>query len=122
MASRSQLADEPATTCNLHYIQRELGAVGYSDARMLAYVAGLIRDHGFPRPLPSMLKGGGMTVEVRSGSRWVRAAVDAWIAGYIPPDCAATIDAAAMSAAADDMDANARNLRLVGGRDMAGAA
>ena len=109
--------DPEATTCNLWYIRRELGQQRLSDARMVVYVDALIAQHGFPRPYPTMLKGGTLYRATHTRSTWQRAAVDAWLAGWIPPDVAATIDAAALAAAAADMDSAATNLRIVGGRD-----
>ena len=122
-------ADDPAgRTCNLHYIRRELGQQRYSDKRMVAYLAHLVEGYGFPAPLPSARKGGAITTAVHAGSAWHRAAVDAWIDGTgLPPAQSAAItraaDHRAHAEAAEDMDANALNLRLVGGRDyQAGAA
>lgn len=109
--------DPDATTCNLWYIRRELGQLRLSDARMVGYVDALIADHAFPRPYPTPLKGGGICRTAHVRASWNRAAVDAWLAGWIPPEAAATIDAAALAAAATEMDAAATQLRLVGGRD-----
>lgn len=118
MASRSFAADDPAArTCTIGYIQRELGQNALSQPRLVKYLRALIGGHGFPAPLPTILKGGTLTRDVHASSKWVRAAVDAWIDGFIPPDQAATIDDQAFAAAALDMDANAHRLRLVGGRE-----
>lgn len=123
MASRSLSAgtDPDATTCSFGYVRRELGQSALSDRRMVDYLRGLIGGHGFPRPLPTLMRGGSLTQDVTRKSAWIKSAVDAWLAGFIPPDCAATMDAAAIRAAAEDMDAAAHSLRLVGGRDYAGA-
>lgn len=116
-------ADDPAArTCNIHYIRRELGQSNYSDKRMVAYLAQLVEGFGFPAPLPGIRKGGTVSGAVHADSKWHRAAVDAWIDGTgLPPAQSAAIaraaDQRAHAAAASDMDANALNLRLVGGRD-----
>lgn len=123
MASRflRSAADDPANrTCTIYYVQRELGEQHLSEKRLCAYLRKLIAEYGFPKPLPTVMRGGSLTNDVHQRSKWIRAAVDAWIDGYIPPDCAATIDEKAMRAAAAEMDANAQNLRLVGGRDYRG--
>lgn len=118
MASRSLALEDPeARTCTIGYIQRELGQNRLSQPRLENYLRALILDHGFPPPLPTMVKGGKLTSDVHRSSRWSRAAVDAWIDGFIPPDCAATIDDQAHAAAALDMDDAATNLRLVAGKD-----
>lgn len=114
--------DTTGTTCTLWFIRRELGQHGYSDRRMVAYVTQLIDQHDFPRPLPAMRKGGVLTSAVTSNSTWPRAAVEAWIEGWLPPDAAAAIDRKARAEAAASMDDAARNLRLVGGRDHRGGA
>lgn len=106
--------DEP--TCNLFYIRRQLGRQNYGERRMVSYVALLIEQHGFPPPLPTLVRHKlvrGVTVD----SRWHRAAVDAWLGDFLPPANFAQVDRAAMAAAAEEMDANAGNLRLIrGGR------
>lgn len=114
-------SEDPATrTCTIHYVQRELGEGQLSDKRLCAYLRKLIAEYHFPRPLPTVVRGGAVTADVHPRSKWIRDAVDAWLAGWIPPDCAATLDARAMASAATDMDAAAQNLRLVGGRDYQG--
>lgn len=118
MASLPLLRDDPeARTCTFGYVQGQLGQNTLSQRRMAQYLRKLISDHGFPAPLPTIVKGGAITRDVHPSSKWVRAAVNAWLDGFIPPDCAATIDDQAYAAAALDMDAAAANLRLVGGRD-----
>lgn len=117
MASGSQ--DSAATTCTFGYVQGQLGQNRLSPRRMVQYLQQLVNLHGFPAPLPTIVKGGKLTTQVHPSSKWIRNAVHAWLDGFIPPDCAATIDHQALAAAAIDMDANAANLRLVGGRDHA---
>jgi hypothetical protein len=116
-------ADDPAArTCNLHYIRRELGQSNYSDKRMAQYLAQLVDRYQFPAPLPSIRKGGKVSAAVHADSKWLRAAVDAWIDGTgTPPPVAAAIERRAHAEAAEAMDAAALNLRMVGGRDYRGA-
>lgn len=113
-------ADDPeARTCNLHYIRRELGQ-SCSDRRMVLYLAQLIATEDFPRPLPTLVRGGTITREVHRRSEWLREAVDAWIDGFTPPGAAAQLDRRDRQRAAADMDSSASNLRLVAGRDVHG--
>lgn len=103
-------------TCSLWYIRRELGRHDYSDRRMVGYVTALIRELGFPPPLPSMVKKE-LTTSVTQHSHWLRSSVDAWLNDFLPPANAASVDRAAQAAAATEMDAAAHGLRLVrGGR------
>lgn len=122
MASRSPRhdPDRATATCTFHYVKRELGQSALSDRRAIAYLRQLIFAHGFPRPLPAIVRGGALTVDVTRKSAWIKSAVDAWLAGFIPPDCAATIDADAHRAAAAEMDTAATRLHLVGGCDYRG--
>lgn len=117
MASRSPGGDPAAHTCTFHYVRTALGQSALSDRRARDYLRQLIAQHGFPKPLPSLLRGGTITQDVTRKSAWIRSAVDAWLAGFIPPDCAATIDTVAMHAAATEMDQAAATLRFVGGTD-----
>lgn len=121
LPSTNNVPPNNEATCTFYHVKALLGVQRFSDDRTAAYLRTLVSDHDFPRPLPTPLRKGAVTLDVHPRSRWVRAAVDAWFAGYIPPAAAATIDAQAMQAAAHDMDAAALNLRLVGGRDYEGA-
>ncbi len=110
-------ADGDPPTCNLQWICRNLGHDGSDDAK-IAYVRGLIADHGFPRPLPHLAHGGKVSLDIHATrSQWIRTAVEAWLADFLPPAGAAAIDAAAQRLAAADMDNAAMNLRLVGGTE-----
>lgn len=111
-------ADDAAPSCTLGYVQKLLGTVTMSDERAARYVQALVDEHSFPAPFPTFLRNNRTTLDVHPRSRWNRAAVDAWFEGYVPPSAAAHIDARAMAEAGKAMDANAANLRLVGGRDM----
>lgn len=108
-------ADGDPPTCNLQWICKHLGFKG-AEASQIAYVDGLIDLEGFPRPLPHLAHGGGISKEIHATrSQWIRTAVEAWLADFLPPAGAAALDAAAQRDAAADMDARAGNLRLVGG-------
>jgi hypothetical protein len=118
-ASLSPAAAGPASlsqgpTCDIIYLRRELGRTDYSDRRMLAYVRLLIASAGFPAPLP-MDRGGQLVTDPTPRSRWLRAAVDAWLENQLPPDGAALAERRAAAEAADKMDRRASNLRLVRG-------
>lgn len=112
--------DAAVTTCTFGYIQGQLGQGRLPPRRMVQYLQGLVDHHRFPAPLPAIVKGGQLTTQVHPSSKWIRSAVHAWLDGFIPPDAAATLDDQAYAAAAIDIDANANNLRLVGGKDHAG--
>ena len=108
--------DAAEQTVDIWYIRRRLGCTDYKDRRLVRYVGLLVREKGFPPPLPILV---GLTLEdgVTMKSRWLREGVDAWLEDFLPPDNAMSVDRAAMAAAASEMDAAAGNLRLIrGGR------
>ena len=111
-----RFAHDAPLTVDLPWLRRQFGVVHYSAPRMVKWLGGLVADHGFPAPLPS-LHGGRTIAAVHSGSLWLRDAVEAWLYDRLPPAGAAALDAAATRAAASDLDAAATTLRLVqGGR------
>lgn len=76
------------------------------------HIAALIKNAGFPHPLPS-----GSRLTVCNRSRWLREAVDQWFEGQNTPEGLAAAHAAAAREAAADMDGRAGNLKLIqGGR------
>lgn len=110
-------ADGDPPTCNLQWICKHLGHES-SEAGQIVYVRGLIDDHGFPRPLPHLAHGGKVSLDIHATrSQWIRTAVGAWLADFLPPAGAAALDAAAQREAAAEMDSAAFNLRLVGGTE-----
>lgn len=109
------LIEADADTVTLWHIKRRLGATG-SDKRICAFVTELIDKKGFPPPLPAY-SARRVVEHVIKHSRWIRVAVDTWFDNFLPPEASAAIDAAAMAAAAADMDDRAGHLRLVGGRE-----
>ena len=117
----SGAGDDAEPTCHLYYIRRRLGREDYGDGRLVTYVSKLIEKAGFPKPLPHMSTRKVELIEhVTNNSRWLRPAVDQWFDDFLPPEAVAAMDAAAMSAAASDMDEAAKtlgSLRVVGGRD-----
>lgn len=84
----------------------------------LNHLATLIDRNGFPPPLPFA---GSITPSAQS--RWLAAAIDAWLGDFMPPGASDAIEAAARREADRDLDANAtaiarmaaRNLRVVEG-------
>lgn len=108
------LADPGAPSCSLWYIQLRLGRHDYAVRRMCRYVTVLIAEHDFPTPFPC-LRRGRLATDVCDKSRWPRDAVDAWLRAWLPPSAGASLDAAAQSAAAREMDGRAAQLTLVRG-------
>lgn len=109
--------DGDPPTCNLQWICKHLGHDS-SEAGQVTYVRGLIHGWGFPKPLPHLAHGGKVSNDIHpTRSQWIRTAVEAWLADFLPPAGAAALDAAAQRAAAADMDANAMKLRVVGGTE-----
>jgi len=108
--------DEP--TCNLWYIRRQLGRFEYGDRRMVSYVTRLIEQAAFPPPLPTLsTRSAELITAVTPHSRWLRVAVDAWLADFLPPAAQVAVDRAAQAAAAAAMDHAAGQLTLIrGGR------
>lgn len=103
-------ANEPTVT--LWHVASRLGIRNFGAARTVAHVGQLVRDHGFPRPLPAPCKGK-VVAGVHRNSQWVRVAVDHWFDSFIPAEAAAAMDEAAQAEAAEAMDARAANLRIV---------
>lgn len=104
-------------TVGIIYLRRRLGQDDYKERRLVNYISKLVKECGFPPPLPA-LKGTRLVHEVNMGSKWIRAAVEAWLDDFLPPDNAMSMDRAAMAAAASDMDAaaaNLGNLRVIAG-------
>jgi hypothetical protein len=101
-------------------IRRLLGRQDYSGAHMATYLALLQRDHGFPPPFPFHRRRKGVDELITAPherSTWPKAAVDQWIADFLPPANSNALDAAALRAAAGEMDQAAFGLKLVkGGR------
>ena len=107
--------DPDARTCTIWYVRRELGRIDYGDKRICSYLQKLVDQHGFPAPFPCERKGRReLETRVVPESRWIRAAVDAWLEDRTPPDLGAALDRKARDAAAAEMDAAAGNLSLVG--------
>lgn len=104
-------------TCTIWWIRARLGRRAYGDRRLVRFVALLIADEGFPPPLPA-LRGQRLDKSVTTASVWIRSAVEAWLADWLPPASAAALDAAACRQAAAEMDEAAATLRLIdGGRE-----
>ena len=107
-----------APTCSVWQVRLLLGRTDMSDGCLILYVQGLVDELGFPPPFPSKLKGQPLTTRVTRHSSFRRDAVAAWIDDFLPPACAASLDAQAMQDAASAMDHAAHqlgNLRLIEG-------
>lgn len=119
MPLRSPLTAADHETVGILYIRRRLGQYTYGAGRLCTFVTLLVRDKGFPPPLPLLLHGE-LTDAVTMKSQWFRHAVEAWLSDFLPPDNAMSVDRAAKAAAAADMDAAAAQLGklrlVVGGR------
>lgn len=109
--------DADEHNCTIWYIGRRLGRGEYGVDRLTTLVNALIEQQHFPKPLP-YLRSRVLTQEVGGRASWLRAAVDQWLADFLPPDIAAGVDAAALREAANRMDANAANLQLGKGRGL----
>lgn len=116
---------DESPTVSAHWVASQLGCADFGAHRLKQYLSMLIGQQDFPPPLPALVSGNSRAVpsrpprleqSVTSNSRWRRVAVQAWLEDFLPPANAAQLDAQAMRAAADDMDASAGNLRLVSGR------
>jgi len=119
MSVISRLLDDRSAqpTCTLYWICTKLGARGSDDARK-AYIEGLIETHGFPKPLPHLKHGGGISTDIHPiRSQWIRAGVEHWLGDYLPPAACAALGEHAEAAAAAEMDAAAGRLHLVGGTE-----
>jgi hypothetical protein len=73
------------------YIARRAGISDRSDAWILNTIRNLIAQEAFPKPLPHFDLQGRRRDAVNLHSRWIRAAVDAWFDGQLPPHVAASI-------------------------------
>lgn len=103
------LGGDTGPSCTLWHVGHALGFSG-SPALLASYVQQLVDECGFPPPFPSRLKGRGITRAVTAHSTFRRDAVGAWLDDFLPPDCAAALDTAALAQAAADMDSAAASL------------
>ena len=99
-----------APSCTLWQVRLLLGCSEMSDDRFTRYLQELVDECGFPPPFPSKPKGQPLTRAVTRHSSFRRDAVAAWIDDFLPPACAASLDAQAMQAAAHAMDHAAHQL------------
>lgn len=97
-------------TWSLPAIARMLGIHLRSARWQARYVDLLISNEGFPRPLPTM-KGDGLVHDiVPRRSRWLPAAVTAWLADRLPAEAAEATATRDAQAAADRLDSAADTL------------
>lgn len=118
--------EEQRPTVSIFWLKRALCPHRFGDKRLQSYITLLIEEKGFPPPLPALVtrrrtgKGvkraaDSLAEQVTMNSRWRRAAVEAWLEDFLPPDNAAAVQARSARAAASDMDSAASHLRLVDG-------
>jgi len=103
----TKLPDAAAPTIDFFGICQLLGIRDRGTGYRVRYVQALIAHQHFPKPLPH-LRG----VELRetisaAKSRWLRAPVDVWLNGTIPPHLQGAIDDEAAREAANRLDAAA---------------
>lgn len=96
--------------------QEQHGARPRSLAWQLSYIADLITNCGFPKPLPLRIRDRNtgehrISTHVQRASRWQRAAVDQWFEDQLPPGTGAG-DAAEQRAGEAIMDERARAIGL----------
>ena len=110
LAARTPFPSAAEPTWSLPAIARLLGVNMRSPNWQARYVEQQIANAGFPRPLPTM-RGEGLTHEIMPGrSRWLPAAVTAWIGLQMPIEAAEAVESEAAAQAADRLDAAADNL------------
>lgn len=113
--------DDEEPTVTFHWIKSRFRQRTMSDARFARFLAGLIAEQDFPRPLPHPRHGGGIEYGVAYRSVWLKTGVEQWFENYLPPAAGAAIDAAARREAASAMDAAAARLgrpELIAGTDL----
>lgn len=102
-------------TYSLGAIMRRLGQDRTDSGRerglqwQIAYITRLITLADFPEPFPLPIEGG-LTSDVRRGSRWNAEAVDYWFTNQMNPAAQAQASAAQVNAAAGAMDDRAARL------------
>lgn len=98
------------TTWPMHAVARRLGQHHRSAKWQRDYLTALIASQNFPRPLPTMAAGQINTEISPTKSRWLAAAVQAWLDGFLPPEAVTARESEAANAAAARLDASADNL------------
>lgn len=81
-----QLPAEKGAGVSLWYVAMKLGLSGRSPQWLLGHVRQLIDRHNFPPPFPHYMLDGTRREGITRASRWHRAAVDAWLDGFLPPE------------------------------------
>jgi hypothetical protein len=97
---------------SLWYIATRAGVSHRSQGWILNYVRLLVKNEGFPAPLPTFrLVTGERVPGIVPASRWLRGAVDAWFDGYLPPIAAnPAFDSRLAQRHADALDQRAAEL------------
>lgn len=79
-----------AATCGIYDIAGRLGQAHRKPKYLCDTLDTLIRDAGFPAPLP-LVKAGRLAKSVCGDSRWNRATVEIWFDGHLPPEARAHV-------------------------------
>jgi hypothetical protein len=96
---------------SLWYIATRLGVGERSEQWVLNYVRHLIANEGFPKPFPYIgLQQKRARKDVHLQSRWLRAAVDAWFDGFLPPHLVTVVDDRQAARDANTLDQRAEAL------------
>jgi hypothetical protein len=106
-AARHAVQDRAEPTWPMHTIARKLGVNHRSARWQRDYITALIVNEGFPQPLPTLVSGAISREISPAKSRWIPAAVAAWLGGTLPPGTLAALDSADARDAADRLDARA---------------
>ncbi|MEV4934399.1 hypothetical protein [Sphingobium sp. LSP13-1-1.1] len=109
-ARPSALPERPEPTWSMAAIARMLGVNHRSERWQRAYFNQLIANAHFPKPLPTMHRGELVRDVVPRRSRWLPAAVTAWIGGQLPSEAAEQLASEEATAAANRLDAAADSL------------
>jgi hypothetical protein len=109
-AERIAVQDQAEPTWPMHTIARKLGVNRRSPRWQRDYIAALIANEGFPAPLPTMINKAISRDISPAHSRWIPAAVAAWLGGTLPPGTLAALESAEAREAADRLDARAADL------------
>jgi len=95
---------------SLWYIANRAGYGERGADWILNYVRLLHANESFPPPLPFFPLNGRKKAGIHFKSRWLRAAVDAWFDGFMPPQLALVAGNAQAARDAELLDARAAEL------------
>lgn len=112
--AKTDLQPEKSGGVSLWYIATRAGIADRSDNWVLNYARMLVANNHFPAPLPYYGLSGKTRDGIHFGSRWIRAAVDAWFDGLMPPHLALVANDTATARDAHLLDQRAGQLAEVG--------